>query len=245
MVNRHNGNYPEMKHVLRLFCIGIFLHLPLWSYSSEPKEILLNNIIAINLVTPGDPYFPCLRAGYYHGFTENWYAGVEFGYGNYDLFNRRSRDNYITLNEEYKVWEMRLEVQYILQTRHRIKPYISSEIFYIHHSEILTTGAFCASGSKGYITYSEVDYLREKCGLNIKLGMLIMMTDQVALGPYFGGGFRGKMNTYSNLHAQSFESEPSIPYFIDELPETWYVRKYAVEGYNINVTAGIKINFLF
>ncbi len=201
-------------------------------------------MISINLVTPHDPYFLRLRAGYSYGFADKWYAGIELGYGDNGWSGIGKKKDFVTLNNENQFWEMRLEIKYIVQMRDILKPYLSTDIFYIHHTEIFNNGTYPPMGEGSFISYHEVSFSRKKYGSNLKMGILIMISNHFALEPYIGMGFRSQINNYTYPQGESHELQ-LIDRYNSDIPESWYIHNYAGEGYNISLTTGIKINFLF
>jgi hypothetical protein len=230
--------------LLGIFCTCLLQLIPMITNSSDPKGIQLKNIISIHVITPFDPYFPRVQAGYYYGLTRNWFAGIELGYGDYGLLKTEIRDNFVSLNYDYRLWEMRLEVKYIIRSRNNLKPYLSTEIFYIHHTETLIDYGYYDLNSS-YFSYNEINYLPQKMRVKLKTGILVRVTDHFALEPYLGAGVTGERNIHPKSQKESDASQPWYPYFDEGIPMTWYVREYSGEGYNINLTIGVKIDILF
>jgi hypothetical protein len=198
------------------------------------------NIISFNLATPFDPSFPRLRLGYTYAATGFFSQTFELGYGGRKLFPDSTFYTQNTLNKNYRLWEIRTESRYYFAgIRKYVIPYAAFELYYIRHRQTMFDGSFAPSGTDDLeINYERADYLRTKAGFNMKTGLIFRMGPVMAMELYGGFGLRMKNNRYTNV---SIIDTGFGPGWFDD----WNYYYYEGIRWSLNLTAGIKLNFMF
>lgn len=134
------------------------------------------------------------NVGYIYHLDEKWKVGASIGYGSENiLFN-----NYV--GKDYRFWEIRPEIYYILTPNRKTIKYFSIETFYINQKEKIQDDIYHTEGIPGeYYHYDSADYYRQKFGATLNFGFLINFSNSIGLNPYLGLGFRTRINKFSNI----------------------------------------------
>lgn len=157
--------------------------------------------ISVNLLSAFNPLNPRYRVGYMKSIAANWRLGLDFGYGS----NNLSFTDYVPIldawgkiDDDYRLWEIRPEVYYIINPNKLTQIYFSSELFYIHHKDVFHNN-FIATKNKGFFIYESANYRRQKYGMHVKFGVFTNVRKKLGLNIYTGLGFRFRENSYSNI----------------------------------------------
>lgn len=195
---KQNNLYP-ITLLLVLFLSTPFLNAQdIDSKNNQPLNI--DSYITLNLFSSIDPFNPRWRVGYINNINPHWKLGVEFGYGSRSLslftyewftFGRNIEDN-------YQLWEVRPELYYVFNPNRKSIGYVSSELFYIHHTDIYHNDNITTKNN-GFFKYESANYRRQKYGFLVKSGIFINTRSKIGLNIYTGLGFRFRNNTLSNI----------------------------------------------
>lgn len=197
------------------------------------------NIISFNLATPFDPSFPRLRTGYTYVINEHFSQTFEIGYGSRNLFPDSAFYTHNTLRKNYRLWEIRTESRYYFTgIRKHVFPYAGIEIYYIRHRQTMLNENFQPDGEELSVYYDRADYLRVKSGFNMKTGVIFRMGPVAAMEIYGGFGTRLRYNRYTNVDISSVQDGHG--WFDD-----WNYYYYEGNKWSLNLTAGVKLNFMF
>ncbi len=186
--------------------------------------------ITFNLLSPVDQFVPRWRIGYIKSINQKWKAGIEFGYGNKILaFADIDDDN----EDDYQLWEIRPELYYMLNPLKKTQKYISAELFYIHHKDILHYGVYQPKDANGVI-YDQANYFRQKYGMHLNYGYFIHTGKRFGLNVYSGMGFRIRNNNYSNvINPETTDSTM--------LGEIEFYRDYEGVKFGVDFSLGLKL----
>lgn len=153
-----------------------------------------NSYITFNILSPVDQLVPRWRIGYIKSINPNWKAGIELGYGNKTLaFADFDNEN----GDDYQLWEIRPELYCVLNPLKRTQKYVSTELFYINHTDVFYNK----------IGYDRADYSRQKYGFHLKYGLIIPIAKHFGLNIYTGLGLRIRSNSYTNIVNPTFEPD--------------------------------------
>jgi hypothetical protein len=168
--------------------------------SIESQGNYKNNHISINILSSIDPFTPRWKVGYVKSLSPKWKLGLDIGYGtqkmvwsNYSWFTYGEK-----IGEDYKLWEIRPELYYIINPEKKVEAYFSGELFYIHHKDVYS-GNYFVPRNGGFFRYESANYLRQKYGLHIKTGMFIDIGKRLGLNIYTGLGLRFRDNSFTNI----------------------------------------------
>ena len=152
--------------------------------------------ITINLLAPLNSFSPRWRVGYIKSINKNFKVGFDVGYGSKDVLLSSYKGN---VGDNYKIWEIRPEFYYTKdEYSKKIKLYFSLDLFYINHKDVFFNDDYLEEGSRNIISYSRVDYTRQKFGFNIKFGYIIDVSKHFKLNIYSGIGLRVRNNSFEN-----------------------------------------------
>lgn len=181
-----------------------FLFLMLLSFANlnaqEKEENLKSGFITFNLTSPIFSYAPRWDIGYYKTLNQRFIVGIEAGYGNYNSTINFATDNDI-LTEDYKLFEIRPEVIYIINPERKTKKFFSGEVYFIHHTDAFTTSRF-SEGNREFF-FESADYRRIKYGFNLNYGMIINFTKNFGMIPKLGMGLRFRSVKYLDIIGKS------------------------------------------
>lgn len=167
-----------------------------------------------SIIPSGSPRY---TLGYLYEFNSRWQIGLEFGYGTYAFLGSDSRKRK-GIENDYKLVEWRPRINYILDTSSKIKPYVSSEFFYINQkdkfindTESLRNSRYINNGleNDGMVTfYDSANFSRIKYGVNFNIGFLWEIWKKIGLNYNLGLGIRNRNIQYSNITNPSMELRP-------------------------------------
>ena len=172
-------------------------------------------------------YSPRWRVGYIQDIHPKWKIGFNFGYGNENI----SYTQYIDKNfeEDYKLWEIRPELYYVIKQSQKATGYCSFELYYIHHTDVFHNLSYAPTGG-GYFSYDQADYLRQKYGFNFNIGTFSNLGRKLGLNFYTGLGLKIRNNSFSNI--------------INPMP-TEYFERDMYDDFEFREKEGVKAGFNF
>lgn len=154
--------------------------------------------LTFNLASPIVNYSPRWNIGYTRAINEKWLIGVELGYGNFDTsINFAIPKN--RLKKDYKLWEIRPQLYYILNPNYKAKMYLSAELFYINHTDTFFNDSYSINNDSQNISYDKADYKRIKTGGNLNFGAFVNFSKHIGINPSIGLGVRNRNVSYSNV----------------------------------------------
>jgi len=186
--------------------------------------------ITVNLLSHFNSYNPRWRFGYIKGINKNFKIGLDIGYGNKKLtpFNYGG-----SLSDNYRLFEIRPEFYYVDEYTKGSDLYLSLDLFYINQKDVFFNNSYFQE-SIGEVSYSRVNYNREKFGFNFKFGFIADLTERLKLNFYSGLGIKIKNNTYTDVVNPSDEGRPWVLF-----GNAYYYRKGTRVG--LNLPLGLKL----
>lgn len=201
----------------------------------KKAEFNKNSVLTFNLLSPLNGLSSRWRVGYIKNIAPRWNLGLDIGFGN-------KKTTLIIFDDEiqndYKLWEIRPELYYLLNPNQKKQNYVSLELFYINHKDILSNEKYFPK-TGGSFRYDKANYYRQKYGFNIKYGLFLYSKRKLSLNFYTGLGLRIRNNRYSKvLNSQDIE----LPADWDMFGLSRYLTK---EGFNFsaNFSFGTKLYF--
>ncbi|MDT0555092.1 hypothetical protein [Patiriisocius hiemis] len=194
--------------------------------------------ILLNITTPLDPIAPRYRMGYVSQVTPNWRVGLALGYGNNEI-NAFGNDGRI--EEDYTLWEVRPQVYYMFEPSNKKRPYFSGELFYINHTDNFSDTFYIPENNENdIIRYDNIDYKRQKYGVNFKFGFMFKLIGEFGLDTYIGTGIRVRTVSFSNVINPRIDEN-----FDDELGfgNSYFREEGTVVG--VNFTFGANLFYRF
>ncbi len=189
-----------------------------------------NSFITLSLWPIADPYAPRLRVGYTAHLKGHWKVGLDAGYGNGALSFMANEE----FQNEYKLWEVRPEVHYILNPKSSTIKYLSAELFYIHQTNVFLNGDYTTDDGND-IAFDQADYQRQKYGMHFKFGLFLNIGKNLGFNFYGGVGFRIRDNQYSN----------TINPRETDIFREWFAQPNEFEGRDFNFNPALGIKFYY
>lgn len=219
-----------MKKIIFLLLLTHFAQ----SFSQQEAPTIdtqsIPSYLTFDVISILDSDVPRYRFGYIKSINERWALGLDVGYGNKIItFNRRRTP------ENYRLFEIRPEVYYILNPGRKVQQYLSAELFYINHKATLSNRHY--DTENGSFDFDKADYFRQKYGIHIKYGLFINFSEHFGFNPYVGFGYRERNNQYTNVVNPTDYDPPT-----DGLPIDGYKDK---EGLNRNASFTIGYKFYY
>lgn len=175
-----------MKKLLISLVVILFIGV----YAKAQKlPIFEINIMPLSFAQTNQPHF---RAGF-KIFTFNKLSlGSDFGYGeDFMYYNDNEVSNY-----SYLSFRPELDFSIIRNKEHNL--YIGLEYYYYNkENTIQNHSIYLIDGSS--IFFKKADYIKQKEGLNLKLGLTIYTKSHFLLDFYTGFGYRQKFSEYTNI----------------------------------------------
>ncbi|MEC7772556.1 MAG: hypothetical protein VX798_15335 [Bacteroidota bacterium] len=171
------------------------------------------------------PHLTRWRLGYRHQVNQRWAIGADFGYGNKKLALLKER-------EDYRLYEFRPELLYLLQQKSRTKVYFSLQPFYILHKETLVHKSVFAQDI-GSVRFDQADYKRTKYGLTLNYGFLFPISSSMRVNVYIGGGLKRRLNKYEsfvNPTLDPYHENHFPPYYDSDIPLTDFEFSFGVKA---------------
>jgi len=218
-------NYKKSSYLIfTLFILNTF------QITAQTKTFLsYDKSITFSLTTPLDVHNPRWRIGYLQDLNERWKFSIDIGYTNRKFSLGIHND---LIGNKYQIWEIRPEIYYLMNPKKKTKKYFSAELFYINNKDTFSNGHY------GAIKYDQVDYRREKYGLNIKYGFIIFSKKRLGFNTYAGLGVRYRNNTFSNVINPITYDERDTVGFLNNNVNTQDHPTYAV-----NFSLGVKLYY--
>ncbi|WP_156102260.1 hypothetical protein [Muricauda sp. MAR_2010_75] len=177
---------------------------------------------------PNSSHLTRWRLGYRHQLNQRWAIGADFGYGNESLAVFMER-------KDYRLYEFRPELLYLVLQKSKTRVYFSFQPFYILHTETLLNNSVLAEDI-GSVSFDQADYKRIKYGFTLNYGFLFPISSIMGLNVYTGGGLKRRENQY-----KSFVNPTPIPYHEDHFPP-YYDSYFPLTEFEFSF--GIKVYFL-
>ena len=225
-----------LRFLQRIVSITCFLVLvfQITQVNGQNDSIKSSNdsYISFDLTTLLDSRAPRLRASYFKDINSHWKIGTAVGYGNRGLSFFAGNNNSDRIQDDYKLWEVRPEIIWIENPEDEDKRYLSLELFYVNHTDVLLQGEFRQDGL--IVPYNSVDYQRQKYGLNIKYGFILDINDRLSFNLYSGLGFRIRNNVFKN-------ADISDDFFSRNIFGGIKYREQGGSDFNYNFPLGLKL----
>jgi len=219
--------------LIPFFLIFIFSNAKI----SAQKDSIQNykeSYITVNILSHFNSFNPRWRFGYIKGINKNFKVGLDVGYGNKKVlftdFNGSIGDN-------YRLLEIIPEFYYMTDYTTNSRLYVSLDMFYINHKDVFFNDSYLQKDG-GEISYSRINYKREKYGFNMKFGAIIDLTNQLKLNIYAGLGLRVRKNIYTDIVNPSTTNNDDF-FFFWSANSNYYYREGTRLG--LNLPLGVKL----
>ncbi len=165
---------------------------------NRTDTITANTYFSMNISSPFG-VAPRWNFGYLITNDERWQTEFSLGYGARKVglpsFLIWSGYN----SDEYKLWEMRYTIFYNLSSRRKTGDYLSLELFYINHFDVLTDFFYYEASPAHNTYYDQADFRKEKYGINILFNVISNEQKPVMILVYFGPGLRVREHRLTNI----------------------------------------------
>jgi hypothetical protein len=217
----------------------IFISLTLSLNAQESKSIenltLINeSYLTFDVFSSLNTFSPRWRVGCINGINPKWKIGLNLGYGNKNISYTYFADKF---EEDYKLWEIRPELYYIIKQNQKSSTYGSVEIYYINHKDIFHDSFYRPVGG-GYYSFEKADFLRQKYGFNFNIGKFINLGKWFGMNIFTGLGLKIRNNSFSNI----VNPTPHEYHDIDMYDTYEYGEKEGLD-YGLNYFIGLKLLF--
>lgn len=205
--------------------------------TDRKNDTIGRSYITVNLLAPLDIYLPRWRAGYIKKINRKWKIGIDVGYGNGDITLLPDLPG--EMGSDYRIWEIRPELYFILNPERKGENYVSVELFYVHHKDVFDGGHYFPVN--GYSQrYDRTNFRRQKYGINVIHGFLIYSKWRIGVNGYLGVGLKIRDNTFSDVrNSQDVDLGP-------EGGDMFGMMDYKnVEGVNVGVNPVFGIKFYY
>lgn len=206
--------------------------------NDERKNVVSLNVLSATLSPPR------WTLGYLCKINEHYWIGTDIGYGSAKSIPVSDKPKY-KINDDYQLVEFRPEFYVNINPGGKVKHLISSELFYIHHTDHLENGEFYRKDDQNFsylYSYDTADYKREKYGINLNYNVFIQLHKGLILMPKIGFGVKTRKVNYSNIdNMQSVETK-IFDDFMGGL-ENHYKKEGTMTGFNLNLN--FKIGYQF
>mgnify|MGYP000851672461 FL=1 len=229
----------KKNFLLFLFVIGFGKFISAQEKSSDERKNVITFSVLSAALSP-----PRWTFGYIYKLNERYWIGSEIGYGSYHSIPLSHKPKY-KINEDYQLFEIRPEFFINLSENKRVKHLISSEFFYIHHTDHLENGEFYRKDDQNFsylYSYDTADYKREKYGINLNYNVFIQLHKGLILMPKVGLGVKNRNVKYSNITNLESVDTRIFDYFMSGL-ENHYKKEGSSTDFNLNLN--FKIGYQF
>ena len=176
---------------------------------------------------------PRWRVGYVRDIDSKWKVGLNLGYGNKNISYTQYIDE--MFEKDYKLWEIRPELYYVMKRSEKATAYGSFELFYINHKDVFHNSSYIPVEG-GCFSYDQADYLRQKYGFNVNIGTFSNLGRKLGLNFYTGVGLKIRNNSFSDI----INPEPSECFERDMYDDFEYRQKEGLKaGFNFSI--GLKL----
>lgn len=191
---------PEFKNLIfKILLIILLLNTLLLNAqtndNAETENYKNNSFVSVSLLSHLNTQTPRWSVGYIKNINDKWKIGFDFGYGNKNISIYNSKDN---LGKEYKLWEIRPELYYLINSKKKSVQYFSTELFYIDHKDTFIDYHYFPQNGES-MSYDKANFHRQKYGFNIKYGFFLFSKKRLAFNFFTGLGLRVRNNTYSEI----------------------------------------------
>ena len=211
-----------------LICIAT---IPVLAQEEKKQVSQEECYFTFDLLSQANVLNPRWRIGYIHSLNDKWKLGMDVGLGR-DAINLYSNSD----KSDFKIWELRPEIYYVIKSEKKMEKYISAELFYTQETSRLLDEEYDAK-EQGYYYFDSADFQRKKYGVNFKFGYFFNLNKNWGLNVYSGLGFRIRENQYSNI------MNPILHEDADRLFINSYQEKEGKDN-GLNFSLGIKIYLL-
>ncbi len=194
------------KIVLAIFIVGC---QSISAQDDSPRPDINNAYITFDNFAAFLFESPRYTFGYIMPIHRRWMVGLDVGYGN-DVIILSYREKSLYIGDDYQLFEVRPRVYFKLKPSSKFQPFISVEFFYINHSdhfvndtEQLKGNRFIRLGNNtnqiGAFSYDSADYIRNKSGINLNIGVFLTWIDNFGVNFDVGLGIRNRFVNYENV----------------------------------------------
>jgi len=236
-----------MKKTICLLCLlGLAtLHAQEENDSSDAPPTPQGSYLTVNILSPIAFETPRYRFGYILPLNKKWMVGLDAGYGDQSItFTTIDRIK----SEDYRLFEFRTEIYYILPVARKSIHYLSLEVGYLNHQETFFDDFFKSGPSDTKIAYDSADYERIRGAITLKYGAFYELWEQIGLNVYYGIGVRQRDNSYLNIVESGISQSDESPSVDDDRNEYGFFNDYyRREGKHIglNLQLGFKLYYQF
>lgn len=217
---------------------------------SAQEEIMTDSIkkesyALINITTPIDFIAPRYRIGYIHQLAPKWRLGLAVGFND----NSINISNNYNIEENYRFWEVRPQLYYMFDPINKHRPYFSTEIYYINHTDTFENSSYFQDNDQGSIRFNRADYKREKYGVNFSYGFMFKIIGDFGLNTYVGLGVRVRDVSFSNVdRIPPYTTITNEDFYDDDEIDFFGTNSYKNEEgsvFGVNFTFGVNLFYRF
>lgn len=227
-----------MNHLHSIF-ISLAIILSALTLNAQESECIENSparqesCFTFDIFSSMNKYSPRWRVGYVRDIDPKWKVGLNLGYGNKNISYTQYIDE--MFEKDYKLWEIRPELYYVMKRSEKATAYGSFELFYINHKDVFHNSSYIPVEG-GCFSYDQADYLRQKYGFNVNIGTFSNLGRKLGLNFYTGVGLKIRNNSFSDI----INPEPSECFERDMYDDFEYRQKEGLKaGFNFSI--GLKL----
>lgn len=216
---------------LALFITTFFLH-------AQVPKMEKSQFVTLNVIPTTAYHAPRWAVGYYRFISDKIMVGSEIQIGNYATTINFAKDGDL-MEQDYFSIEISPEIFYILNPTKRHKLFVSSELFYIYHQDVLTNNHFTQE-NLGTFHYDQADYKRQKFGMNLNFGTLFNFSDRIGMMPKMGLGIKMRNVEFYNVINPFFD-----PYYEGDHLFPNIDSYHTDKGFSTDVNFNFDLMFLY
>lgn len=128
-----------MNNLYKIF-ISLILILTTLISNAKKSDNNRNSIIkqesdlTFDLFSSLNTFSPRWRIGYIKDINTKWKIGLNLGYGNRNISYTYFANKF---EKDFKLWELRPEIYRVFKRNEKTTRYISLELFYINHTDVI------------------------------------------------------------------------------------------------------------
>lgn len=228
---------------LKKVSLFVFILISLDFYGQAVNNEPAKSIVTVSLFSPLLNYAPRWNVGYIKKINEQYWVGIDFGYGNANTAVNFAKSGK-WIHDNYQLFEIRPEIYYDLNPKSKLKHLISVELFYINHKDSFKNSTYFDTNENSYYHYDTADYSRIKSGLNVNYNMIFNIYKNLAFMQKIGVGFRQRNVTYTNIinkveNLDPYPKDNFIPFNIDT-----FIKETGIKN-SFNLNLELKLIYKF
>tara|TARA_R110002094_G_scaffold179511_1_gene158237 strand:+ start:563 stop:1276 length:714 start_codon:yes stop_codon:yes gene_type:complete len=203
---------------------------------------VVDSYFTFSILSPIAFETPRYRFGYIRPIGKKWMVGLDAAYGDESITYKSIN---LKDNDDYRLYEFRAEVYYILPVKRKSIHYLSLEVGYVNHQETFFDNSYKDESTQKKVRYEQADYQRTRSAITLKYGAFYKLWGKFGVNPYYGIGIRQRNNDYTNV-IQTPRQIDDFPGPDEDRDEFGFVEDYyRKEGtrLGINFQLGVKLYY--